>query len=126
NELINPNEPLLDGTFENRASFTRAILSWHRTRDKFENRLVAAFGTEGFRFDIGGIDPADDLFVDLTTLSVQLREDATWTLSDRLALRGGGEAVFNWADRHSRFTLPPQQGLGENGNFSTQPKIETD
>ncbi|MCG8419551.1 MAG: TonB-dependent receptor [Proteobacteria bacterium] len=132
NDNINPNEPLLSGKWENETSFTRTILSWVHRSKTLENRLVAAVGTTGFRFEIGAdMDEGeqsetrlDDRFLRFDQRRLELREDLAWKLSTRLTLRGGGDVVFQSTDAEVKFPSPPQEGSGGPDNFSTAPLVE--
>ena len=118
NDTVNPNEPLLVGTWENETSFTRAILSWRHTSDSLENRLVASAGTTGFRFEIG-----EDRFLRFDQRTVEVREDLSWKAAPRVTLRAGGDAAFRSTDSEVLFPAPPQEGSGGPTNFSTAPLL---
>ncbi|HEU5056086.1 MAG TPA: TonB-dependent receptor [Kofleriaceae bacterium] len=122
NETIEPNEPLLTGTFENSTSFTRAITTWMFEGDRVTSRLTAAVGTTGLRVDIG---PERHLQFD--TRRAEIREDAELDLTDRLGLRAGGEARHNISIVDTRFPLPPSEGgMAGAYNFSAAPPIDLD
>ncbi|MEM9492433.1 MAG: hypothetical protein AAGC55_25020, partial [Myxococcota bacterium] len=87
--------------------------------DRFNNRLVASLGTTGFRFEIG-----DDNFLRFTQRSFELREDVSWTPLRQLTVRAGGDMRIIATDSEVRFPLPPQEGDGGPGNFSTSPVVE--
>jgi len=120
NETIEPNEPLLTGRFDNSTSFTRAITTWMYDGDKLTSRLTAAAGTTDLRVDIGS-----DRHLEFDTRRVEMREDASYALLDRLGLRAGGEARYNISVVDTRFPLPPSEGTGGAYNFSSAPPIET-
>ena len=92
-------------------------MSWRHDGDELENRLVAAIGTTGFRFEVG-----EDRFLDFRRRSLQVRDDATWKLDPRLGLRVGGDVYLRSTDSRVRFPQPPQEGSGGIlDNFSTAP-----
>jgi len=121
NETVEPNEPLLTGTFENSTSFTRAITTWMFEGDRLTSRLTAAAGTTGLRVDIG-----PERHLEFDTRRAEMREDLELDLSDRLGLRAGGEARYNISLVDTRFPLPPSEGMGGAYNFSASPPIDLD
>src|SRR6185503_5424618 len=121
NETIEPHEPLLTGKFDNSTSFTRAITTWMVEGDKLTSRLTAAAGTTALRVDIGS-----ERHLEFDTRRVEMREDASWPLLDRLGLRAGGEARYNISVVDTRFPLPPAEGIGGAYNFSASPPVDLD
>lgn len=124
NDNLNPNEPLLNGKWENENSFSRTFLSWHHTRDKLENRLVGAIGTTGLRFELESPNGLDNRFLRFTERALQLRDDVTWKPSSRITVRAGGEAVFTQIESDVRFPLAPHEGSGGLQNLSNAPIAE--
>src|SRR6185503_2245410 len=85
------------------------------------SRLTAAAGTTGLRVDIGS-----DRHLEFDTRRVELREDASYPLLERLGLRAGGEARYNISVVDTRFPLPPAEGTGGAYNFSASPPVDLD
>ncbi len=118
NDNLNPNEPDFAGAFDNETSFTRAIASWVRKRRDLDNRLVAAVGTSGFRFEIGS-----ERYLRFTQLSAEVRDDIAWKATDRLRLRAGAEARWDRRDVAVKFPAPPVEGQPPPSNFSLAPLV---
>ncbi|WP_428266026.1 TonB-dependent receptor [Haliangium sp.] len=119
NDIIDPNEPLASGRWENETSFTRVIATWKYSSDELENRLVGSVGTTGFRFDI-----ADERYLRVDGTDIEVRDDALWNVNGHLRLRAGGELRVRTSDLDILFPLPPQEGSGGPGNFSSAPTLE--
>lgn len=119
NDTLNPNEPLLLGKWENETSFLRAIVSWHHKTGVFDNRLVAAPGLTGFRFEIG-----DERYLRFERRSFEVRDDAVWRPSPLLSVRFGADMQLFEQHATIRFPLAPQEGSGGPANFSTAPLVE--
>jgi hypothetical protein len=120
NENEDPNEPIFTGKWENENTFTRAILSWHYDGDRVKSRLSGAAGTSGIRIEVG-----EDRYVNFDTRRIEVREDATVTVTDRLGLRAGGELRYSILEEDSRFPLPPHEGSGQLMNWTTASVAET-
>ncbi len=120
NDNLNPNEPDFRGGFENETSFTRLITSWYHAKDDVENRLVGAFGTAGFRVDIGSN------FLQVDRQTAELRDDVAWKVMPKLKLRAGAEARFDRRDLRVRFPQMPAEGQPPPANFSVLPLVETE
>ena len=119
NDTLNPNEPLLQGKWENETSFARALGTWQYSTAKLDNRLVVAPGITGFRFEIG-----DDRFLRFNQTSFELRDDLNYRPSKRLSVRTGTEIRFRSVELDSKFPLAPQEGTGGAPTFSNQPPVE--
>jgi hypothetical protein len=123
NENLDPNEPeFSNSTFENETSFTRVIASWiHANKHGFDNRLVFAGGTSGFRFEIG-----EERYLRFEQFVVEMRDDVGFKISDQIKLRGGVAGRWDNRDLSVRFPAAPQEGEPPPSNFSTQPLVEYD
>ena len=121
NDNVTANEPALTGKFDNETSFARLITTWAYETDNVQNRFVVSGGPTNFRFDVG-----PERFLDITSTRLGVRDDFAWLPSSRIGLRVGAEARYERNRLNIRFPLPPQEGEGGPGNFSTAPLIEID
>ncbi len=119
NDNINPNEPLLTGAFENETSFSRGILTWQHSGDVLQNRAVASVGTTGLRFEIGA-----QRYLRVDQRRLELRDDLLFKVDQRLAVRAGVEARLAQGDIEALIPLPPSEGSGGPGNFSTAATLD--
>jgi len=119
NENINPNEPLLVGKWDNETSFSRAILSWRHSGEKFNSRVSTAIGRGSFRFEIG-----TDRFLRASANSAESRVDVSYKLMPKVKVRAGMDGRLVDVDLEIRFPLPPAEGGGQQPNFSTAPIVE--
>lgn len=119
NNQVDPNEPDFTGGFDNETRFVRTIAQWNHARGRLTNRLVASFGTGGFRFEVG-----EDRYLRANQKVLELRDDVAVAVHARLKLRAGAEARWNPRRLEVRFPAAPQEGEPPPTNFSSAPLVE--
>jgi len=120
-ENENPNDPQASGTFFNETAFSRTMATWQYKSKHLESTAVASLGLGDFRIEIGA-----DRFLHGEGLTVQLREDLQWRAFSKLTLRAGGDVQLNTGDFAAKFPLPPQEGVPDMPNFTSDPLLEID
>jgi outer membrane cobalamin receptor len=119
NDGIDPNEPLFTGSFKNTTSFLRFITTWRHESGPIQSRLSASVGTTDFGFELPG-----DRYLRFAGPRVDVREDFSWAPIERLRLRFGGDVRLVSSDLDVRLPLPPQEGEGGMGNYSSAAVLE--
>ncbi len=121
NDSIDPNEPLLTGTFRNNTQFSRLIATWKHKSNRTTSTLSASGGITDFTVELPG-----DRFIRLFGPRFDVREDFALSVTDHLRLRAGGDARLATADIELKLPLPPHEGEGGPGNYSTAATLELD
>ena len=101
-------DPISDLPAEFSASvrFNRVIATWKHDGTHVDNRLVAAIGADQWDTALG---PEQELHG--RHAMAMLRDDATYTVGDRMALRTGAYAGLDGNDVHAKTFLLPSEGL---------------
>ncbi len=115
------HEPMEKGTLEGESSFWRSYGVWNYEGEEGASRLLFAVG--GDRLYQAYVDgPA----YEVKPTTVELREDAQWDVSERVALRVGGHVKRSVGNVSASFPLPNQEGVPENPNLSDNPALDVD
>ncbi len=117
----NAHEPMDKGTLEGESSFWRSYGVWNFEGDEGSSRLLFAVGGDRlYQAYQGG--PA----YEVKPMSVELREDAHWDVSSRVALRLGAHLKRSVGDVSASFPLPNQEGVPQDPNLSNDPALDVD
>jgi outer membrane receptor protein involved in Fe transport len=117
----NPNDPALTGSFKNDTEFGRLITSATYDGPRFKNRLAATGDLSKFRFDTSA-----DRYGHFSAWGAGLRDEARVVLAEPLALKAGGEYLYQSWDLAIKFPRPPKEGDPMMPSFTFDPPVESE
>ncbi len=121
NNEEDPHEPMEKGTLDAESSFWRSYGVWNFEGDEATSRLLLAVG--GDRLYQGMSDgPA----YEVKPQSLELREDAQWTVSESVAIRVGAQLKRTIGDVSATFPRPGQEGVPTDPSLSADPALNVD
>lgn len=98
---------LQSGRLDTSTGFNRVLGDYEYSSGPWKNLVRAAVGRDLLGFSLG-----DQFRFSLDVLTAQLRENLTYTYSDRLTFTAGVDLIFSNADVDIRLPAPPKEGDG--------------
>jgi outer membrane receptor protein involved in Fe transport len=114
-------DPLLTGNFGTSTSFNRAIASATFQAPAFKNRAAVSLDLTRFAFTM-----STDRHLKLRNEGVAFRDEAQLALGRRLTLRGGAEAIGQFASLDEKMPRPSREGDPAAMNFTYDPIVTRD
>jgi outer membrane receptor protein involved in Fe transport len=112
-------DPLLTGNFGTSTNFNRAIASATYQTDTFKNRAALSLDLTRFRFDM-----SSDRHLHLRNQGIAARDEAQWSITPRVTLRGGAEAIAQQSSLDEKMPRPGREGDPNAINFTYDPIID--
>jgi outer membrane receptor protein involved in Fe transport len=116
----NANDPALTGSFKNDTEFGRLIASATYEGPRVKNRISATGDLSRFSFDTSA-----DRYGHFKAWGAAARDELRLQLAEPLALRAGGEYMYQSWDLDIKFPRPPKEGDPMMPSFTFDPPVET-
>jgi outer membrane receptor protein involved in Fe transport len=116
----NPNDPALSGEFKNDTEFTRAIASATYEGPRLKNRLSATGDISKFTFDTSA-----DRYGHFKAWGAGARDELRLQVAEPLAIKAGGEYLYQSWDLAIKFPRPPKEGDPMMPSFTFDPPVES-
>jgi outer membrane receptor protein involved in Fe transport len=112
-------DPLLTGNFGTSTRFNRAIASVSYQGPAFRNRAALSVDVTRFRFEM-----STDRHLRLANEGIAFRDDVQVTVSPRLTVKGGVEAMGQFAGLDEKMPRPSREGDPSVTNFTYDPLVD--